>query len=79
MAELVETLFGGGVQIGLDDVGVVPSARPAQSYGEAWNNTPGRGLSVDVELVALRVLHPDRVVIKPFVGQGAGDGGTEAS
>src|SRR5438552_1349354 len=34
--------------------------------------------SVDVELVAFRVLHPDRVVVEPFLGQGASDGGTQA-
>src|SRR6516162_5035816 len=42
---------------------------------------PDRGLvlrSVDVELVAFRVLHPDRVVVEPFLGQWACDGGAQA-
>src|SRR5215469_10933986 len=35
--------------------------------------------SVDVELVAFRVFHPDRVVVEPFFGQCASDGGAQAS
>jgi hypothetical protein len=31
--------------------------------------------SVDIELVAFGVLHPDRVVVEPFLGQCASDGG----
>src|SRR6185437_16577875 len=34
--------------------------------------------SVDIELVALWVLHPDRVVVHPFLGQCARDGGAQA-
>src|SRR5450755_3835624 len=34
--------------------------------------------SVDIELVAFRVLHPDRVVVRPFLGQCASDGGAQA-
>src|SRR2546421_4095129 len=34
--------------------------------------------SVDIELVAFRVLHPDRVVVEPFLGQWASDGGAQA-
>src|ERR1700759_3758505 len=33
--------------------------------------------SVDVELVAFGVLHPDRVVVEPVSGQGAEDGGAQ--
>src|ERR1700745_4344032 len=36
------------------------------------------GTSVDVELVAFRVLHPDRVVVEPFLGQCSSDGGAQA-
>src|ERR1022692_2776374 len=34
--------------------------------------------SVDIELMAFRVLHPDRVVVQPFRGQGPGGGGAQA-
>src|SRR6266567_6834151 len=34
--------------------------------------------SVDIELVAFRVLHPDRVVVEPFLGQCASNGGAQA-
>src|SRR5947207_7221561 len=34
--------------------------------------------SVDIELVAFRVLHPDRVVVEPFLGQWASDSGAQA-
>ena len=37
-----------------------------------------RHASVDVELVAFRVLHPDRVVVEPFLSQCARDGRAEA-
>src|SRR5690242_9935012 len=33
--------------------------------------------SVDVELVAFRILHPDRVVIEPVGSERSGDGGAE--
>ena len=34
--------------------------------------------SVDIEFVAFRVLHPDRVVVQSFLGQCASDGGAQA-
>ena len=34
--------------------------------------------SVDIELIAFGVLHPDRVVVQPFLGQCASDGGAQA-
>jgi len=34
--------------------------------------------SVDVELVALRVLQPDRVVVEPFLLHDAGNAGAQA-
>src|SRR5260221_3713804 len=40
--------------------------------------TPRLLRSVDIELVAFRVLHPDRVVVEPFLGQCASDGGAQA-
>src|SRR5215813_14762717 len=40
--------------------------------------TPWLLRSVDIELVAFRVLHPDRVVVEPFLGQCASDGGAQA-
>src|SRR5262249_605543 len=40
--------------------------------------TPRLLRSVDIELVAFRVLHPDRVVVEPFPGQCASDGGAQA-
>jgi len=40
--------------------------------------TPRLLRSVDVELIAFRVLHPDRVVVEPFPGQCASDGGAQA-
>src|SRR5258708_10209367 len=40
--------------------------------------TPRLLRSVEIELVAFRVLHPDRVVVEPFLGQCASDGGAQA-
>src|SRR5204863_9609900 len=46
--------------------------------GRTGGNAAAWAGSVDIELVAFRVLHPDRVVVEPFLGQCAGDGGAQA-
>src|SRR5690242_19423498 len=53
----------------------------ARSASHALPGRPGEGMcllrSVDIELVAFRVLHPDRVVVQAFLGQCARDGGAQ--
>src|SRR5215469_6054226 len=44
----------------------------------AWFQALRSLRSVDVELVAFRVLHPDRIVVESFLGQRASNGRTEA-
>src|SRR5579871_1305047 len=57
----------------------VSRTRPMRRAGGGRNcgwPLPGP-VSVDVELVALRVPHPDRVVVEPRIGKRAADGGAQ--
>ena len=53
-------------------------ARPPTTWWLPGSSGAIRLRSVDIELVSLRVLHPDRVMVEPFVVQWASDGGAEA-
>jgi hypothetical protein len=54
---------------------VVPKWRAGQLMSAQLTRAAGARTSVDIELVAFRVLHPDRVVVEPFFCQRASDGG----
>src|SRR5215467_16206103 len=55
-----------------------PRHRPGRGARADRASPRGAPRSVDIELVAFRVLHPDRVVVEPFLGQCASDGGAQA-
>src|SRR5262249_60563859 len=54
----------------------VPHQMPAADDGDCPG--PWISRSVDIKLVAFRVLHPDRVVVETFLGQCASDGAAQA-
>ena len=63
--------------LGAVSPGQIPAKRLRGSLALRYDE-PRLLRSVDVEFVAFRVLHPDRVVVQPFLRQRTSDGGAQA-